>query len=74
MAEERALQEIRENIISIKMSIENFIDTTDLKLQLQDERMKVANNRIHDLEESITWLWRAICGSLITAGIAFFVK
>lgn len=74
MAEQEAIQEIRENIIELKLSIENFIDTNDLKMQILEEKIKVANNRIADLEEGNKWLWRAIVGAVISAVVAIFIK
>ncbi|MDK0666944.1 hemolysin XhlA family protein [Clostridium perfringens] len=74
MADQEAIQDIRENIIELKLSIENFIDTNDLKMQILEEKIKVANNRIADLEEGNKWLWRAIVGAVISAVIAIFIK
>lgn len=74
MADQEAIQDIRENIIELKLSIENFIDTNDLKMQILEEKIKVANNRIADLEEGNKWLWRAIVGAVISAVISIFIK
>lgn len=74
MADIDAIQEIRENIIEIKLNIENFIATNDLKMEILEEKIKVANNRIADLEDTNKWMWRAIAGTLISAAIAFFIK
>lgn len=74
MADQEAIQDIRENIIELKLSIENFINTNDLKMQMLEEKIKVANNRIADLEEGNKWLWRAIVGAVISAVVAIFIK
>lgn len=74
MADIDAIQEIRENIIEIKLNIKNFISNNDLKMKLLEEKIKVANKRIEDLENTNKWLWRTIAGSLIGAAIAFYIK
>ncbi|KMT22961.1 hypothetical protein [Clostridium cylindrosporum] len=42
MPEEKAWQETRENILLIKSTLENIVETTELKLY--DEKIKFANN------------------------------
>ena len=74
MAEENILYEIKENIAEIKSTLKSNAENTDLKFQLQEEKIKVANNRISDLENSNTWLWRAIAGALISTVIAFLIN
>lgn len=69
-----ALQEVRERLIKIEVLLENMSQNNDLKLETVEEKIKVANNRITDLENSNTWLWRAIAGALISAVIAFLIK
>lgn len=74
MADIDAIQEIRENIIEIKLNIENFISNNDLKMKLLEEKIKVANKRIEDLENTNKWMWRTIAGTLIGAAITFYIK
>ena len=74
MAEENILYEIKENIAEIKSTLKSNAENTDLKFQLQEEKIKVANNRRSDLENSNTWLWRAIAGALISTVIAFLIN
>lgn len=69
-----ALQDLREKLIRIEGLLENIVNTNDLKLVALEEKIKVANNRISDLENSNTWLWRAIAGALISTVIAFLIK
>ncbi|MDU4860741.1 MAG: hemolysin XhlA family protein [Terrisporobacter othiniensis] len=69
-----ALQEVRERLIKIEVLSENMSQNNDLKLETVEEKIKVANNRISDLENSNTWLWRAIAGALIGSAIAFLIK
>lgn len=73
MAED-ALQDLREKLIRIEGLLENMTNTNNLKLNALEEKIKVANNRIADLENTITWLWRAIAGGLISTVIAFLIK
>lgn len=74
MADIDAIQEIRENIIEIKLNIENFISNNDLKMKLLEEKIKVSNKRIEDLENTNKWMWRTIAGTLIGAAITFYIK
>ena len=69
-----ALQEVRERLIKIEVLLENMSQNNDLKLETVEEKIKVANNRISDLENSNTWLWRSIAGALIGSAIAFLIK
>lgn len=72
MADDReALQDLREKLIRIESLLENINNTNTLKLETVDEKIKVANRRILDLENSIMWLWRTIVGGVLTAAIAF---
>ena len=74
MAEKSVIYEIRENVVEIKTNLDNIVKNTDLKFQLMEEKVKVANNRIHDLEEANKWLWRASAGAVIGYVVAFFIK
>ena len=74
MAEDKALQEIRENIVLIRSTLENMVETTQLKMQIYEEKTKVANNRIKDLEDNNKWIWRAIAGAMIAGAIALLFK
>lgn len=71
MSESDAIQEVRETVIEIKGILKNMNDTNDLKLKNFEEKIKVANNRIADLEDTNKWLWRAIAATLISTVIAF---
>lgn len=68
------LQEVRERLIKIEVLLENMNKNNELKNEIIEEKIKVANNRISDLENSNTWLWRAIAGALISSVIAFLIK
>lgn len=74
MSEADAIQEVRESLIEIKGLLKNMNDTNELKLKNFEEKIKVANNRISDLEDANRWLWRAVAGALISAAIAFLIN
>ena len=71
---EDAIQEVREMLVRIEVLLENINTNNNLKTELIEEKIKVANNRITDLENSNTWIWRAIAGALISSVIAFLLK
>ena len=71
---EDAIQEVREKLVLIEVLLENINTNNNLKTELIEEKIKVANNRITDLENSNTWIWRAIAGALISSVIAFLLK
>ena len=64
------LQEVRERLIKIEVLLENMSKNNELKNEILEEKIKVANNRISDLENSKTMLLSSIAGSLITAYVA----
>lgn len=74
MPEDNVWQEMRENIILIRSTLENMAKTNELEFKLYDEKIKVANNRIKDLEDNSKWVWRAIVGALIAGAIALLYK
>ena len=68
------LQEVRERLIKIEVLLETMNKNNELKNEILEEKRKVADNRISDLENSNTWLWRAIAGALISSVVAFLIK
>lgn len=74
MADEKWLDDLKKDIIIIKETLKNMVATNELKLIALEEKLKVANNRIKDLEDSNTWLWRAIVGAVICGAIALLFK
>lgn len=70
MGEQDPIQEVRENLLEIKGLLNKVVETNQLKFEIIEEKLKVANNRIKDLEESNTWVWRAFAGACITAVVA----
>ena len=62
--EAEVIQEIRENIIEMKGMLENISMRSDLKMETFEEKLKVANNRISDLESNQKWFVCAIIGAV----------
>lgn len=74
MSDSDAMQEVRETVIEIKGILKNMSDTTELKLKNFEEKIKVANNRIADLEDTNKWLWRAIAGTIVSSVMALLIN
>lgn len=78
MGEKELLIDIRERIVKLEAEVKNANKTNELKLKAVteqlEEKIKVANNRIKDLEDSNKWLWRAVAGGLISSAIAFLIN
>lgn len=74
MADEKWMDDLKEDIIIIKETLKNMVTTNDLKMITLEEKLKVANNRIKDLEDNNRWLWRSIVGAVIVGAIAFLFK
>ena len=72
MNEAEVIQEIRENIIEMKGMLENINMKSDLKMETFEEKLKVANNRISDLENNQKWFVCAIIGAVITMLVSLF--
>ena len=66
------IQEIRENIIEMKGMLENISMRNDLKMETFEEKLKVANKRISDLESNQKWFVCAIIGAVITMLVSLF--
>lgn len=67
MNELETIQEIKERLVRIEILLEKNTENWD-------EKLRVANHRIDDLEKNNTWLWRTIAGSLIGGVIALLLK
>ena len=68
---------MKERLVRIETLLENFSKTSDLKIINIEEKLKVSNHRIEDLENTINWLSKTAIGALITGAIAVlftFVK
>ena len=65
MEEKETVQEIREKLIKIETLLEG-------KLENFEEKLKVANHRIDDLESNQKWIVCAIVGGFITLLFTLF--
>lgn len=77
MDDKETLQDVKERLVRIETLLENFSKTSDLKIINIEEKLKVSNHRIEDLENTINWLSKTAIGALITGAIAVlftFVK
>ena len=70
MDEKETLQDVRERLARIETLLENINKTSDLKFINIEEKLKVSNHRIGDLEDTNKWLSKTAIGALITGAIA----
>ena len=62
MNETETIQEIKERLVRIEILLEKNAENWD-------EKIKVANHRIEDLEKTMDWLSKTAIGALITGAI-----
>lgn len=62
MNEQDTIQEIKERLVRIEILLEKNTENWD-------EKIKVANHRIADLEETIKWISRTAIGGVLTGAI-----
>ena len=74
MNNEQDIQDIKERFVRIETLLETNNGKVELELKALEEKIKVANHRIEDLESTITWLWRAIIGAVVGGAIALLFK
>ena len=78
MEDKDIVQDLRDRLIVIETLIKNMANTNDLKLEKiemkYEERDKVQNHRLDDLENQSTWQNRAIVGAVIAGAIALLFK
>lgn len=74
MNNEQDIQDIKERLVRIETLLETNNGKVELELKALEEKIKVANHRIEDLESTITWLWRAIIGAVVGGVIALLFK
>jgi len=68
------IQEIREKLVKIEVLLESNTKANSLQLDNLDDKIKVANHRIDDLEKNSTWLWRTVVGAVMGAAAALLFK
>lgn len=69
MDERETIQDIRERLVKIELLLENIPKSINLQLDNFEDKLKVANHRIEDLENTINWLSKTAIGALITGAI-----
>ena len=74
MDERETIQDIRERLVKIELLLENIPKSINLQLENLEDKLKVVNHRIDDLEKANTWLWRTIATSLIGGVIALLFE
>lgn len=74
MDDKDTIQEIRERLVKIEMLLENIPQSINLQLENLEDKLKVANHRIENLEKNNTWLWRTIVGAVVAGAIALLFK
>jgi cupin superfamily acireductone dioxygenase involved in methionine salvage len=74
MDERETIQEIRERLVKIELLLENIPKSINLQLENLEDKLKVANHRIEDLEKNNTWLWRTIVGAVLSGAIALLFE
>ena len=74
MDDKDTIQEIRERLVKIEMLLENIPQSINLQIENLEDKLKVANHRIEDLEKNNTWLWRTIVGAVVAGAIALLFK
>ncbi|WP_204597529.1 hemolysin XhlA family protein [Clostridium pascui] len=74
MDQQETIQDIRERLVKIEVLLGNMSDAMKLQLSNLEDKLKVANHRIDDLEKNNTWMWRTVAGSLIVAAVGILLK
>lgn len=69
MDERETIQDIRERLVKIELLLENIPKSINLQLDNLEDKIKVANHRIGDLENTISWISKTAIGALITGAI-----
>lgn len=69
MDERETMQDVKERLVRIETLLENMTKTNDLKILNMEDKLKVANYRIGDLENTISWISKTAIGALITGAL-----
>lgn len=68
------MQEIFQRLVKIETLLENLPKATSLEIANLEDKLKVANHRLDDIEKNNTWLWRAFGGALIAGVVGLLFK
>ena len=74
MDERETIQEIKERLVKIETLLEGMSKTNNLEMDNLNEKIKVCNHRISDLESQNRWLWRTVVSGLIAGSIALLFR
>lgn len=66
--------DIKERLVRIETLLEQKLKTEDAERKVLEEKLKVANNRISDLENNQRWIVITLIGSIIAAVIKLIIK
>lgn len=69
MENEKDVQDIKERLVRIEVLLEQNSSTRALEIKSLEEKISVANHRIVDLEDTISWLWKTAIGGLIVGAV-----
>lgn len=72
MDERETIQDIRERLVRIEILLEENSKASTLQLKGLEEKIKVSNHRIDDLESNQKWFVCAILGGFITCLFTLF--
>ena len=74
MDEREVIQEIKERLVKIETLLESMSKTNNLEMDNLNEKIKVCNHRLSDLESQNRWLWRTVVGGLLAGSIALLFR
>nr|DAW30996.1 MAG TPA: hemolysin [Caudoviricetes sp.] len=70
MNNEQDIQDIKERLVRIETLLETNNGKVELELKALEEKIKVANHRIQDLENTISWLWKTAIGGILSGALS----
>ena len=74
MENEKDVQDIKERLVRIEVLLEQSSSTRALEIKAIEEKITVANHRISDLENTISWLWKTAIGGLIAGAVSILFR
>ena len=74
MENEKDVQDIKERLVRIEVLLEQSSSTRALEIKAVEEKITVANHRIADLENTISWLWKTAIGGLIAGAVSILFR
>ena len=74
MENEKDVQDIKERLVRIEVLLEQSSSTRALEIKSLEEKISVANHRIVDLEDTISWLWKTAISGLIVGAVGILFR